>query len=176
MQALTRQPRKQAGVTMLEVMMGLSVASVLTSAAVPAFDHLLSSRHLAPTTNELVATLNLARSEALARSARVAVAARDANWANGWRMFADANDNGVLDDGEPVIRDFSPAAQGLTITPSFGITYAGTVLSYNSTGRLARPGSEGLVLGRLTLAQGGEVRSLCFASLRTRVVKTATCG
>ncbi|MGE5319219.1 MAG: GspH/FimT family pseudopilin [Hyphomicrobiaceae bacterium] len=168
--------RKQLGTTALELVMGLSVASVLTSAAVPAFDKLMRSRHLVPTTHELVTTLNLARSEALARGTRVAVAARNANWAEGWKVFVDANNNGAHDADEPVIRDFAPAAPGMTITPSFGITYAGTVLSYESIGRLAHPGSHGLVLGRLTLAQGGDVRSLCFASLRVRVVKAATCS
>ena len=171
-----RCPLKQRGVTMVEMTMGLAVAGVLTSAAVPSFDNMLRSRHLVPTTHELVTTLNLARSEALARGARVAVAARGGRWAEGWQVFADTNDNGLLDPGEQVIRDFTPAAPGMTITPNFGITYPGTVLSYESSGRLARPGNHGLVLGRLTLAQGGEVRSLCFASLRMRVVKATTCS
>lgn len=176
MESPFKRMRRQAGVTMLEVMMGLSVASVLTTAAIPSLDNVMRSRHLVPTTHELVTTLNLARSEALARGTRVAVAARNANWAEGWHVFVDANNNGVLDPDETVIRDFSPMAPGMAITPNFGITYAGTVLSYESTGRLARPGSHGLVLGRLTLAQGGEVRSLCFASLRMRVVRAATCS
>lgn len=171
-----RELRNQAGVTMLEVTLGLSVASVLTTAAVPAFDKVMRTRHLVPTTSELVTTLNLARSEALARGTRVVVAARNGNWAEGWRTFVDVNDNGTLDADEPVLRDFSPAAPGMAITPNFGITYAGTVLSYESSGRLARPGNHGLVLGRLTLTQGGEVRTLCFASLRVRVVKTTTCN
>jgi type IV fimbrial biogenesis protein FimT len=161
---------------MVEVMTGLAVASVLTTAAIPALDNLLRSRHLAPTTNELVATFNLARSEALARGSRVAVAAKGGNWTEGWQVFADTNNNGTLDSDEQVIRNFTPAAPGMAITPHFGVTYAGTVLSYESTGRLARPGGHGLVLGRLTLTQGGEVRSLCFASIRLRVEKAANCG
>lgn len=176
MQTFSKCRKGQTGVTMVELVMGLAVAGVLTSAAVPSLDNMLRSRHLAPTTNELVTTLNLARSEALARGSRVAVAAKGGNWAEGWQVFADANNNGVLDAGEQVIRDFTPLAPGMTITPNFGITYPGTVLSYESTGRLARPGSHGLVLGRLTLAQGGHVRSLCFASLRMRVVKATICG
>ena len=172
-----RQPlRKQLGVTMVEVMMGIAVTGVLTTAALPSFDNMLRKRHLAPTTNELLTSLNLARSEAMTRGGRVAVVARDANWAAGWQVFVDANDNGELDASEQVIRDFSPAAPGMTITPQFGITYPGTVLSYEGTGRLAHPGNHGLVLGRLTLAQGGDVRSLCFASLRVRVAKALTCS
>jgi len=176
MQTSTKRFRKQLGVTMIELILGLSVASVLTTTAVPALDNLLRSRNLAPTTNELVTSLNLARSEALARGNRVAVAAKGGNWAEGWQVFADANDNGALDAGEQIIRDFTPAARSMTITPNFGINYAGTVLSYESSGRPARPGSHGLVLGRLTLKEGGDYRSLCFASIRVRVAKAATCS
>lgn len=176
MREYPQSSRKQAGATMLEVVMGLSVSGVLATAAVPSLDNMMRSRHLAPTTNELVAAMNLARSEAITRGGRVAVAAQGGNWANGWQVFADQNDNGRLDAGEQLIREFSPSATGMTITPHFGITYSGTVLSYRSEGRLARPGGEGLVLGRLTLTQGGEVRSLCFASVRLRVAKSATCA
>ncbi len=176
MTAPIRSLHNQAGVTMLEVTLGLAVAGVLTTAAVPAFDKALRSRHLVPTTNELIATLNLARSEALARGTRVAVAARNGNWAEGWHVFVDANDNGVLDSGEHIVRQSAVAAPGMAITPNFGITYPGTVLSYTGTGRLARPGSHGLVLGRLTLAQGGDLRTLCFASMRLRVVRSETCS
>jgi len=173
----TKHSQKQIGTTILEVALGISVTSVLATAAVPSMENLIRSRHLAPTTNDLVATMNLARSEAITRGTRVAVIAKDnGSWSNGWQMFADTNNNGVLDAGEQVIRDYSASAPGLTITPHFGITYPGTVLSYESTGRLARPGGQGLVLGRLSLAQGGDVRTLCFASTRLRVVKALTCS
>jgi hypothetical protein len=90
-------------------------------------------------------------------------------------MFSASNDNGVHDPGEQVIRDHSLVAHGLTIQPNFGITYPGTVLVYDGTGRLLRPGGQGLVIGNLKLKQAGDERTLCFASLRLRVVNGAAC-
>lgn len=177
MKKFAKAPGKQRGTSLVEIVTALAVAGVLTTAGMPSLTATMNSRHASPTTNELVAALNLARSEALARGSRVAIAARsNADWSQGWRVFADGNDNGVLDPGEQVIREFQLSAPGLTITPHFGVTYPGTVLSYESTGRLARPGGHGLVLGRLTLTQGSETRSVCFASLRFRVVKAMTCS
>jgi type IV fimbrial biogenesis protein FimT len=176
MQERASTARRQRGTSLIEVVTALSVTGVLATASVPSITSVMSSRHAAPTTNELLAALNLARSEAIARGSRVAIAASAGDWSQGWHIFADHNDNGALDADEPVIRQFAPSAPGLTITPHFGATYAGTVLSYDGTGRLVRPGGHGLVLGRLTLTQGIETRSVCFASLRFRVVKSTTCS
>ena len=167
---------RQAGATLLELIMGLLVASVLTMSAAPSFSHLLSSRDIAPVTSELLASLNLARSAAMTRQSHVAVAARDDNWSHGWEVFVDANDDGVLDAGEIVLRSSVLEARGLTIAAHFGISYSGKAISYDALGRPQRPGSHGLLLGRLVLTQGSEARSLCFASLRVRVAKATTCS
>jgi type IV fimbrial biogenesis protein FimT len=168
---------RQSGTTLLEVVMALLIAAVLTTSALPSFANLMRSRDLALTAGELLsAELNLARSEALSRGQRVELAARDGNWNQGWDLFVDANDNGHYDQGETLIRSAAHPGNGLTIAPQFGITYNGRVISYDAPGRPVRPGSQGLVVGRLVLTQGSEVRSLCFASLRVRLVKTATCS
>ncbi len=167
---------RQAGATLLELVMGLLVASVLTMSAAPSFSHLLSSRDIVPVTSDLLASINLARSAAMTRQSRVAVAARDGHWGQGWEVFVDANDNGVLDSDEILIRSSSLEARGLAIAAHFGASYSGTAISYDAIGRPQRPGSHGLLLGRLVLTQGSEARSLCFASLRVRVTKGSTCS
>jgi type IV fimbrial biogenesis protein FimT len=177
MSAINRTSHRQRGVTMLEVVMGVAVAATLSTAAVPSLTALASRQQVAATTNELVTTLNLARSEAIARSTRVVIATHSGDdWSTGWRVFVDANDNGIMDAGETVVREFRADSPRLTIRPQFGLNNPGTALSFDPTGRILRPGSHGMVLGRLTLKQESEVRSVCFASLRFRVVNAATCS
>lgn len=177
MNAIKNTIRKQRGATMLEVVMGAAVAATLSTAAVPSLTALANRQQVAATTNELLASLNLARSEAIARGTRVAIATRaNDDWSTGWRVFVDANDNGIMDAGETVIREFRADSPRLTIRPQFGLNNPGTVLSFDPTGRILRPGSHGMVLGRLTLKQETETRSVCFASLRFRVVNAATCS
>jgi hypothetical protein len=106
----------------------------------------------------------------------VAVAAADErDWSGGWKVFVDANDNGVQDAGEATLLERPPVAGGLTMRPFFGATYPGRVLSYSATGRLHRPGGQGLVIGRVVLTLDGAARALCFASLGVRSVAEATC-
>jgi len=56
-----------AGFTMMELMIGIAVFAILTTLAVPAFNQFLQSNRLAGQTNEMVAALQFARSEALKR-------------------------------------------------------------------------------------------------------------
>ncbi len=171
-----KTPRTQRGASLLEALLAASIAGVLTTAAVPAMTDTLAQHRIAAATSDLFATFNLARSEAIRRSSPVAVAPADKNdWASGWRVFADRNDNGVHDDGEEVLLERPGTAAGITIRPYFGATYSGKVLSYNSEGRLHRPGKYQLVIGRLVLTHHGLARSLCFASLGARVATAATC-
>lgn len=168
--------RAQRGLSLLETMLAISIASVLTAAAAPAMSGALARQQLGAATNDLFATFNMARSEAIRRGAPVAVAAADAkDWSTGWKVFVDRNDNGVQDDGEESLLHRPAAAAGLRIQPYFGATYSGKVLSYSAEGRLHRPGKNLLVIGRLVLEHQGHAHSLCFASLGARITASSTC-
>jgi type IV fimbrial biogenesis protein FimT len=167
---------RQSGVNLIETLMGLLLASIVLAYAVPSFSQLMRARHLQPTTQQLYIAFQLARSEALARGRRVAVAARDGAWTHGWDVFVDVNDNGRYDAGDIKIRSFEPIAENMTITPAFGATYAGLAIAYDPLGKPVRPGNQGLVLGHLTVTQGGQMRSLCFATLRVRIVTGTDCS
>jgi type IV fimbrial biogenesis protein FimT len=168
--------RKQRGTSLLETMLATAIAGVLTTAAVPQLNDAVTQQRLRAGSSELFATFNLARSEAVRRGHAVAVIPADTqNWSSGWKAFADRNDNGVLDADEEILLERPPIAAGVNVTPNFGATFSGRVLTYNPEGRLHRPGGQGLVIGRLVLQQNEAARSLCFASLGVRMVPAAVC-
>jgi Tfp pilus assembly protein FimT len=171
-----QRPTSQRGATLVEMLLATSIAAVLGSAAVPAMSDGVAQQRLRAGSSDLFATFNNARGEAVRRGVPVAVAAADErDWSAGWKVFADANDNGVQDAGEDTLVERPPIAGGVSIRPYFGATYSGRVLSYSAEGRLHRPGGQGLVIGRLVLSLDGAARSLCFASLGVRSVAAATC-
>jgi type IV fimbrial biogenesis protein FimT len=144
---------------------------------VPAFGAAMERNKLAASTSEFLASLHRARSEAIQRGAAVAVRPADGeNWASGWTVFADSDDDGRQDADEQVLVERAGAMNGSTVTAHFGATYSGKVLSYSAAGQLHRPGASKLVVGRLVIEQGGQVRSLCFASTGLRVTARATCN
>lgn len=169
-------PGSQRGASLIEAMMALSIAAILASAAVPSMKEALVRQRLRGGSSDLHASFYLARSEAIRRSSPVAVTPLDGqDWSTGWRIFGDRDDDGRQDPGEETIVERPQTVASLTIRPFFGALFQGTVLSYNAEGRLHRPGSRGLVLGRLVLTLDGTSRSLCFASLSLRTVEAATC-
>ena len=136
--------RREAGFSLGELLATLAVAGVSLSLVVPSLDSLTRSNQRATAINELVATLHLARSEAVTRNAAIVVCpsadgrscARVA-WEAGWIRFVDSNGDFQSDPGETVL-GATPQLAGLQIrTEAFD-----TAFGYEPTGRVAAPGGE----------------------------------
>lgn len=122
------------GFTLVELMTVIAVIAILTAMAFPSFLSSLRSNRVSTATNEVMASLALARSEAIrsARGGGVCTSA-DGNscggsWNDGWLVWTDNNGNGALDEGEPVIR-YVQAKQKMTVAGSAAI------LAFDARGR-----------------------------------------
>jgi len=129
---------KEAGFTLIELIITLAVAIILMSVAVPSFNTAIKNNRLATQTNQLVSALNTARSEAVSRSAQVTMC-RTSNgtscntssggWETGWLVFADTDEDGVLDSGETVIRVEAALDGGTTLRTGGNFSNYGSFLS-----------------------------------------------
>jgi type IV fimbrial biogenesis protein FimT len=109
---------RQLGVTLVELMAVLAVAVILMGIAVPAIGDFIRNSRMVTQTNEFVADLALARSEAIKRAANVVVCKSSNpttsppscnttgdNWSSGWIVFVDNETvNNALDADEEVLR------------------------------------------------------------------------
>lgn len=157
--------KKSRGFTLLELMFTLAVAGVLLVIAVPSFNAFMQNSRMATQTNDFVADLNIARSEAARRALPVVVVAKagggGANeWGPGWTIFVDADRDGVLDAGE-LFRDGEPLAGAMTLDNVGGVTtfqFASTGLSsVATTWNICRPGG----------GEGRQIEMLATGRLRT---------
>lgn len=95
------------GFTLVELMVTVAVLAILIAIATPSFTSVINNNRLAGHANELVASLQLARMEAVRRNARTVVCRSDngsscaagTQW-NGWITFVDVNRNGTAEAGE----------------------------------------------------------------------------
>lgn len=119
-----------AGYTLIELLVVLIIIAVVSAIAFPNFQGLANGNRLASGTNEVVATLQIARLEAIRRNSRVVVCSSTngtscsggADWA---RMiaFVDLDRDGVVDNGEDVFRD--------TTVPGPAVVNASSAVSNN---------------------------------------------
>lgn len=85
-----RRKPPQAGFTLIELMVTISVLAVLLGVGVPSFQATIQGNRITTTANDLVAALQLARSEAVRRGVNVTVCSSNNQstcsgaWTNGW--------------------------------------------------------------------------------------------
>lgn len=101
---------RQSGFTLLELMVTISVLAILLALGLPSFQGSLRSNRVATATNEMIASISLARSEAIRSTQGGGVCPSTngtgcgGNWSDGWLVWSDVNGNGALDGSEPVLR------------------------------------------------------------------------
>jgi len=75
------------GLTLIELMITIVIAAILMSIAIPSFNHLIQRNRISAYANELVTTVNLARSEAIKRGTSIVITSAGGNdWSQGWNL------------------------------------------------------------------------------------------
>jgi len=121
---------KSAGFTLIELIITVTLIGVVLSVGVPSFREILQSNRISVQTNELVATLNYARSEAVKRGINVTICkanvavnastcAAGVDWENGWIIFVDQNTLGTIDgsgaSADILLKVHEPLPTGYTL-------------------------------------------------------------
>ena len=120
---------RNAGFTLVELMITIAIAAILATVAVPAFQNFVLNNRMTGNANDMIATLGYVRSEAVKRAADVTLCASDdgatcsGTWTDGWV---------VLDNAGNVLR--AQEALGGTTT----LAGAGTIV-FNANGRMTTP-------------------------------------
>lgn len=182
--APARQPlrrRRAGGFTLVELAAVVAVAAVLVGVGVPPLTDTVRSIRLTSASNDLLAGLLMARSEAVKRNGRGVICkssngvscASTGGWEQGWMVFHDANNNGSRESGEAIVERGHALAGDLRVTGNLNVA---RYVSYTGTGRTKTVGG-GFQSGTLTMCRqsvdGGEARQIIISSSgRPRVQKT----
>jgi len=125
------------GFTLIELLITIAIVGIVVSIGVPSFTATIRNSRLTTNVNELVTSLNIARSEAIKRGQPVTVAKTDTEWEEGWNIFTDLNGDGGIDvgDGDTVLKLYKTLPNQYTLRASGinRITYRPTGISGNGS-------------------------------------------
>jgi type IV fimbrial biogenesis protein FimT len=170
------------GFTLIELMTAIVIIGVLALFATPSFIDIKRNSELTSATNNLMAAINTARTEAMKQGKNAVIAPIVAgNWDAGIRVFVDNNMDSAYDAGDLIIKDTEILPNYFTVTHTpnnaaddyslfNGSGYARTMTkSFNSTFQIARNDIADPVellsqTRRIKIALTGRVRSCKPAS------------
>jgi type IV fimbrial biogenesis protein FimT len=154
------QSRRSDGFTLLELLVALSVVSLLVGIAVPGFVDLIRNSRTTTLANDLVASVNIARSEAVQRGRSVTLCSStdgqtcggNTDWSSGWvvlnslgqpvHVWPGLRDAGVL-TGTTDLLEFHAGGWIVAAGADFTLRFPecrgeqGRDLSVNTAGRVA---------------------------------------
>ncbi len=128
------------GFTVVEVMVVLSITAIIVAFATPSFMNIVANNRVVAASNELVITLNLAKSEAV-RSGHKTILCKSpianqcddtAAWNEGLLLFQDSDNNGNINNDEKIIKVIP------TSDDSLNFAYTGSspnFIRFNANGR-----------------------------------------
>jgi type IV fimbrial biogenesis protein FimT len=149
---MNRYKQTMGGFTLVELVVTMAIAAIILTQAVPSFSTMISNNRLTTQTNNLVADINLARSEAVKRGLRVilcrtadpyaaaATCGGTANtWSTGWLLYADDDGSGVYESAnDTLIRVGAPAVSTVAVKTN---STSNNNLEYNPDGTTNEGGS-----------------------------------
>jgi type IV fimbrial biogenesis protein FimT len=124
------------GFSLVELMVVLAVATILLGTGVPLARNVVQSHRLTVAVNDFFASINLTRAEAIRRGIRIDMVPVDGtdDWAGGWIIFVDEDNNQRPGPGEERIFVHDAVAKDVSVKAN--LTDSSTpYLAYNAVGR-----------------------------------------
>ena len=135
----TMNMERHKGFTVVELLITIVVVSILLATAVPSILQMVKNNRVTMQANKLVTSVQLGRNEAVKRGTRTTVCAANttldncagsSNWANGWIVFSNLDNDstadtgtGECDDTEDCIMRTSEGINNSTLTGSDSVIH-----------------------------------------------------
>ena len=170
----------QTGFTMMELLVVIAIVGIMATMAAPSFSSFIANNRISSATNDLIADLMQARSQA-STTGHHAVVCPSANgtscsttlsdWATGRIVFIDNNANGTIDSGETLIKKTANLPGNLIVTMT---DFPNSYIAYNSYGGMAPLGNGAFTLCVKGASQDRQV-SVDYSGRPTATRKPQSC-
>lgn len=93
---------RNAGFTLIELIVTIAIAAVLAALAVPSFVQYQRNSELTSLTNSLLAAVNAAKGEAMKTGRNAFVVPKGTGWNSGWIVYVDTNRDNAYTEGTDI--------------------------------------------------------------------------
>jgi type II secretion system protein H len=129
------------GFTLIEVMVVMTIIAIMLVIGVPAMGEFVADQRVRTTASDIASDFALARAKAIETSRRVYIQKLGVNWNNGWRIYADLNDNAAFDNGIDIeLKRFDGFTSGTIYICTLPVATFLTQIIFRPDGRIARTG------------------------------------
>jgi type IV fimbrial biogenesis protein FimT len=166
LRAMSTSTQRQRGFNLIELMLGITVLSILLGIGVPSFTQMIRNNRLVEQTNTTLTALNYARSEALKRGFRVSVCpgsgaacSGGTDWNAGILVFTDdTGTTGTIDGSDAVLQSWPASSNGFVAGGSAAsITFLPTGAQADAQIDIYKDGCTGLEVRRISVVRTGRV-------------------
>ena len=138
----TTHKNSATGFTLIELMVTITIAGVLLIVGVPGFISFQRNSELTSATNSFVAALSAARGEAMKRGLQAVVVPRtDNDWATGWTVFIDSDNNQQFNGSDVLIVEQGAVPSYFSATGSGTAQLSPAYIMFNPSGYTQTNGS-----------------------------------
>ncbi|HEX7763222.1 MAG TPA: GspH/FimT family protein, partial [Cellvibrio sp.] len=127
---------KQQGITLIELIAVLSILAIAISIAAPTFSEQIKHTQTKIAMHDLLRAIESARTLAVSSNSRTILFANQKDWTQGWSLFIDKNNDGVLNNDE-ILQQVTAVTSKIKIEAN---SHVKEYISFISTGEARKAG------------------------------------
>ena len=130
------------GFTLIEILVVVTIIGMMLVIGVPEMADFVADQRVRTMASDITSEIALARGKAMESSRRVYMQKLGVNWNNGWRLYADINDNAAYDAGVDLeLKRFDGITSGTVYICTLPVAAFPTQIIFRPDGHIVRTGA-----------------------------------